>query len=108
MGFVVMDISRRSSASNARYTALNEQANRQRQHQAQELHRALSTTATPALAYWLIHQPLAADQNTIEALSRLSREITTYASRPVWVQVAHLIQTFVQDLDSTASPRLRS
>ncbi|MBT2417378.1 hypothetical protein J7F01_20910 [Streptomyces sp. ISL-22] len=86
--------------------ALNEQFNRQRQHQAEELHRTLSTTPTLALAYWLIHQPQAADPNTIEALSQLTREITSYAPHTVWVQVAHLLQTFVQDLDTPARMNL--
>ncbi|SES49780.1 hypothetical protein SAMN04487983_10913 [Streptomyces sp. yr375] len=86
--------------------ALTEQTNRQRQYQAEELHRALSTTPTLALAYWLIHQPQAADQNTIEALSQLTREITTYAPHTAWVQVAHLLQTFVQDLDTPARTNL--
>ncbi|WP_405542465.1 hypothetical protein OG478_12370 [Streptomyces phaeochromogenes] len=86
--------------------ALNEQANRQRQHQAEELHRSLSTTPTLALAYWLIHQPQATDRNTIEALSQLTREITAYAPHTAWVQVAHLLQTFVQDLDMPARMNL--
>lgn len=86
--------------------ALNAQANRQRQYQAEELHRALSTTPTLALAYWLIHQPQAADRNTIDALSQVTREITAYAPHTAWVQVAHLLQTFVQDLDTPARMNL--
>ncbi|WP_180686607.1 hypothetical protein [Streptomyces gossypiisoli] len=66
----------------------------------------MSTTPTLALAYWLIHQPQAADPNTIEALSQLTREITTYGPHTVWVQVAHLLQTFVQDLDTPARMNL--
>ncbi|MCW8382743.1 hypothetical protein [Streptomyces justiciae] len=86
--------------------ALTEQTNRQRQYQAEELHRALSTTPTLALAYWLIQQPQAADQDTIEALGQMTREITTYAPHTAWVQVAHLLQTFVQDLDMPARVNL--
>ncbi|WP_157877410.1 hypothetical protein [Streptomyces odonnellii] len=86
--------------------ALNEHANRQRQHQAEELHRALSTTPTMALAYWLIRQPEAADGNTIDALSQLTREITAYAPHTAWVQAAHLLQTFVQGLPTPARVNL--
>ncbi|MEU0029516.1 hypothetical protein ACFWMJ_31060 [Streptomyces hawaiiensis] len=86
--------------------AQNEHANRQRQYQAEELHRALSTTPTMALAYWLIRQPEAADRNTIDALSQLTREITAYAPHTAWVQVAHLLHTFVQGLPTPARVNL--
>lgn len=39
-------------------------------------------------------------------LSQLTREITAYAPHTAWVQVAHLLQTFVQDLDTPARMNL--
>lgn len=80
--------------------ALNEQVSRQRQHRAEELHQALSTTPTLALAYWLTHHSGTADQNTVEALGHLAREIAAYAPDTAWVKVAHLLQTFVEKLNA--------
>lgn len=50
--------------------------------------------------------PIVRQTHTIEALSQLTREITTYAPHTVWVQVAHLLQPFVQDLDVPARVNL--
>ncbi|MFG2651205.1 hypothetical protein [Streptomyces sp. NPDC048436] len=79
--------------------AMNDQAHRQQQQRVEELHQALSATPTLALAYWLTHHPESSDRDTINALEQLVRKIASYAPDNAWVNVAHLLQTFVEQLN---------
>ncbi|MZD08289.1 hypothetical protein GTW43_24875 [Streptomyces sp. SID5785] len=77
--------------------ALHEQIQRQRLQAARDLHEQLVTTPTLALAYWLTQRP-DATKDTLESLEELTRQITAHAADNAWVQVSHLLQTFVSDL----------
>ncbi|WP_425842334.1 hypothetical protein [Streptomyces fractus] len=77
--------------------ALHAQAQRQRLQAARELHEQLVTTPTLAVAYWLTQHPDSA-KDSIHTLEELTRQITAYAPDNAWVQVAHVLQSFVHDL----------
>ncbi|WP_159329849.1 hypothetical protein [Streptomyces tendae] len=77
-----------------------------RRKRAQELHDALSTTPALVLAHWFSDHPETLDGDTIDHLEQLVLAVTAYAPETVWVHTAHLLQTFVQQLDRDARHHL--